>query len=139
MNKTHRIASVLALNAFLLGSGTVGHAKDKNVYQTAKLVDLRASATRLGPPRAQYSYCLAIQAGDISYIVSYEPFLRGSFKPTDLIVGDPIDIRIKGDRLYFKTGKESSDDEAKAHITRQQRITPDSKPATCGLHVAVQD
>jgi hypothetical protein len=41
-------------------------------------------------------------------------------------------LRGEGEDLYFKTGK-SSPDEAKAHITRRERITSDSKPTTCAL------
>jgi len=138
MNKTQRFASVLSLGAFLLGSGTVGHAKDKALYQTAKLVDLRAYPSgRPSPLAAQYSFCLAIQSEDIAYTVDYGTILRGSYQPTNLVVGDSIEIRTKGDDLYFKTGK-SSPDEAKSHITRRERITSDSKPTTCALPVSTE-
>jgi hypothetical protein len=138
MNRMQPIAFFVALGACLVGSGNIGHAKDKVAYQTAKLVDLRANKTGAGAGRAQYSYCLAIQSKDISYILTYETFFRGGYKPTNLIVGDPIEIRIKGDHLYFETGQKSSDDEAKAHIIRQERIAAGGKPATCGLPVEVQ-
>jgi hypothetical protein len=89
----------------LPGSGAVGHGKDKPAYQTAKLVYLRSYPTGSGALRAQYSFCLAIQVEDVSYIVEYLAFSRGSYEPTNLIVGDPIEIKTKDDRLYFKTGK----------------------------------
>jgi len=126
------IATLLAVGPFLL----ISHAKEKAVYQTAKLVDLRASPTGGGSLRAQYSFCLAFQVDDVSYIANYETWSRGAYQPTNLIVGDPIEIRTKGDDLYFKAGKKSKD-ESKAHITRRERITPDSKPVTCALPVAV--
>jgi hypothetical protein len=115
---------------------SVSHAKEKATYQTGKLVDIRAHSTGAGRARAQYSFCLAIQVDDISYITRYETWSHGAYQPTDLIVGDPIEIRTKGDDLYFKAGKKSRD-ESKAHIIRRERITLDSKPATCALPVAV--
>ncbi len=137
MKKAQRISSVLSLAAFLLGSGIVGSSKDKPAYQTAQLVDLRVYPSgRPSPLAAQNSFCLAIQLEDIAYTVDYGTILRGSYQPTNLVVGDSIEIRTKGDDLYFKTGKRSPD-EAKAHITRRERITPDSKPITCALPVAV--
>jgi hypothetical protein len=136
MNRSERITYFLAAGVFLLISGTLGCAKDKPAYQAAKLVDFRAYPTGSGSARAQYSFCLAIQVGDIAYTVNYETFLRGSYQPTNLVVGDSIEIRTKGNDLYFKTGA-SSPDEVKAHITRRERITPDSKPATCALPVSV--
>jgi hypothetical protein len=81
---------------------------------------------------------LAIQVEDISYMVRYETVLRGSYQPTNLVVGDPIEVRAKGNHLYFKTGQ-SPEDEAKADITRRERVAPDGKPASCALSVAVDD
>lgn len=107
------------------------------MYQTGKLVDVRAYATGAGALRAQYSFCLAIQVEDISYIVHYETFSRSGYQPTNLIVGDPIKVKITDEQLYFETGKKSPD-EAKARITRRERIIPDSKPATCALPIAVE-
>ena len=136
MNRSERIAYFLTVAVFLPSSGTLACAKDKPAYQAAKLVDFRAYPTGSGSARAQYSFCLAIQVEDIAYIVNYEAFLRGSYQPTNLVVGDPIEIRTKGGDLYFKTGT-SSPDEHKAHITRRERIAPESKPATCALPVSL--
>jgi hypothetical protein len=125
------------------------HARDKTPYETAKLIDVRAYPTGSGAGRAQYSFCLAIQLQDISYIAHYVTWARSSYQPTNLIVGDPIEVKIKDDNLYFKTGMKpapvshgmSRDDvpsEAKAHITRRERITPNSNSITCALPVAVE-
>ena|ERR1039458_1699299 len=133
MKRFWPIAAFVAVGALL----SVSHAKEKPVYQTAKLVDLRAYPTGGGRARAQYSFCLAIQVEDISYTVNYETVLRGSYQPTNLVVGDPIEIRTKGNDLYFKTGN-SSPDEAKTNITRRERITSDSKPTTCALPVTTE-
>lgn len=115
-----------------------GHAGDKTPYQIAKLIDIRAYPTGAGAARAQYSFCLAIQLQDISYIVHYQTFSRGGYQPTNLIVGDPIEIKIKDDNLYFKTGKKSSDGDAKAYITRRERVAPNSDSITCALPVAIE-
>jgi hypothetical protein len=132
MKRFWPVATLVALGALL----SVSHAKEKPVYQTARLVDLRAYPTGGGAFRAQYSFCLAFQVEDVSYMVEYWAFSRGSYQPTNLIVGDPVEIRTKGDDLYFRAGKKP-EDESKAHITRRERVTPDSKPATCALPVAV--
>lgn len=132
MTRFWAIATVLAVGALL----SVSHAKDKVVYQTARLVDLRAYPTGGGAFRAQYSFCLAFQLEDVSYMVEYWAFSRSSYQPTNLIVGDSVQIRTRGDDLYFKAGKRP-DDETKAHITRRERVTPNSKPVTCALPVAV--
>ena len=133
----NRSRSTVLASVFLLLLGSIIHAKDKAVYQTGKLVDVRAYATGAGALRAQYSFCLAIQVEDISYIVHYETFSRSGYQPTNLIVGDPIKVKITDEQLYFETGKKSPD-EAKARITRRERIIPDSKPATCALPIAVE-
>lgn len=95
----------LLVSAVLPLFATIGQAKGKAVYQTGKLIDLRSYETGAGASRAQRSFCLAIQVEDISYLVRYESFLRGNYEPTNLIVGDPMQIRIKDDSLYFRTGK----------------------------------
>jgi hypothetical protein len=128
MYRTHRFTSVLALVTLLLGSS---HAKDKTVYQTGKLVDMRSKAG---------SFCLAIQVDDMSYLV------EAPWDSTDLVVGDPIKFRItlgkstrywsSDTRMYLKMGKTSFDDE-KVRLVRSERIMPDKKAATCALPVAV--
>lgn len=60
---------VLAVLLLVLAVPTV-HARDKAPYQTAKLIDVRSYPTGGGAARAQYSFCLAIQLQDISYIVN---------------------------------------------------------------------
>src|SRR5437667_9502486 len=98
----NRSRSTVLASVFLLLLGSIIHAKDKAVYQTGKLVDVRAYATGAGALRAQYSFCLAIQVEDISYIVHYETFSRSGYQPTNLIVGDPIKVKITDEQLYFE-------------------------------------
>jgi len=129
----------------LLAWGTVASAKDKAVYQTGKLIDVRAYATGAGALRAQHSFCLAVEVEDISYIVHYEAAMRGNYEPTNLIVGDPVEVKIEGNAMYLKTGKKwtndishkQHDDQAKMKILRRERVPSDHKPATCALPVAV--
>ncbi len=45
-----------------------------------------------------------------------------------LIVGDSIQVKIKGDNLWFIVGKHSPD---KNPIVRRERIPPDGAPRTC--------
>lgn len=120
-------------------------AREKALYQTGKLIDVRAYATEEGVLRAQHSFCLAIQVDDISYIVHYEAAMRGNYEPTNLIIGDPIEVKIEGNKMTMKTGKKwvndithkEHDEEAKMNILRRERVLASSKPATCALPVAV--
>jgi hypothetical protein len=128
MNRGSRI--VLATAVLLILNG-IGHAGDKTVYQTGKLIDMRSRAG---------SFCLAIQADDMSYVV------EAPWDSADLVVGDPIKFRIKlgkhskfwdsDTKIYVKMGKTSYDDE-KVRIVRSERTAPDKTPATCALPVSV--
>jgi hypothetical protein len=143
MSNKQSIMLAPVLLALLVG---VGYAGDKGIHQTGKLIDMRGHSTAAGALRAQRSFCLAIQVEDISYILHYEPAMRGNYEPTSLIIGDPIEVKIKGDKMYVKTGKKSTndlthrqtDDEVKMQILRRERIAPDGKPASCALPVAVE-
>lgn len=104
-------------------------------YITGKLVDLRRDETGAGAARAQGSFCLAVEVGDLTYLVSHEAAWRWSYEPTDLIVGDPVQVRIKGKDLYFKKAKGG---DLKTSITRRERNTPEKKQLTCALAVQEQ-
>jgi len=140
-------ARSIVLTAMLLPIvGSIGNARDKAVYQTGKLIDVRSYATGTGALRAQNSFCLAIQVEDISYILAYEVAMPGDYDPTSLIIGDAIQVKIKGDKMYVKTGKKwtndfsgkQHDEEAKMQIRRRERIEHDKKPTTCGIPVSVE-
>ncbi|MGB8582957.1 MAG: hypothetical protein WCD47_19220 [Candidatus Sulfotelmatobacter sp.] len=79
---------------------------------------------------------MAIQSGDVAYVVHYEAWGRNSYQPTNLFVGDPIEVRITDRYLYFKTGKKPA--EAKAEIVRRERI-PAGNPVACPSPVAVSN
>src|SRR6266550_2602134 len=80
-------------------------AGEKAVYQTGKLVDLRREGTGSGAARAQGSFCLAVEVGDMTYLLRREAYWRWSYEPTDFVVGDPVEIKIKGNDMYLKKSK----------------------------------
>lgn len=106
-------------------------AGQRSGYVTGKLLDVRRYTTT--PIRGHAVFCIAIQVEDISYLVDYEPFYGADHPPKELIVGDPIQIRIKGDSLWFIAGKRDPD---KTRIIRRERISPDVVPPTCAVPVA---
>jgi hypothetical protein len=127
-----RVVAVLAL----IPTAIPVHASEKAVYQTGKLVDLRREGTGSGAARAQGSFCLAVEVGDMTYLVSHKAYWRWSYEPTDFVVGDPVEVRIKGNNLYLKKSK---DGDLETSITRRERNLPDKNPITCGLPVAIQN
>jgi hypothetical protein len=74
-------------------------------YQTGKLIDLHRESTGAGAARAQGTFCLAVEVGDMTYLVSHEAAWRWSYEPTDFGVGDPVEVKIKGKDLYLKRPK----------------------------------
>jgi hypothetical protein len=107
-------------------------ARDKAVYQTTKLVELRSVEvlTRAGGHRA--GFCFVVRVDDLAYVA-----VAGDNVPSNLIVGDPMQIKITGDHIWVKTGKKWPDDEIKTRINVRARITGDAKLPTCSLSVAV--
>jgi len=122
--------------AILLMPATAGHAAEKSGYQTGKLTDLRREGTGAGAARAQGSFCLAVELSDVTYLVRHEATWRWSYEPTDLVVGDPVEMKIKGNDLYLKKPKGG---DLKTYIIRRERKVPDKPPANCGLPVAIRN
>jgi hypothetical protein len=124
--------------ALIFPTATAARSK---VYQTGKLIDLRSHATgQTGAPFAKHWECLAIQLEDISYLVHYAPIFTGGYQAESLIVGDPVEVRIRGDNMYIKLVKkhQDDDDEAKMRIVRRERVGPDKQAATCATPIAIQ-
>jgi hypothetical protein len=131
----------LVIAVIVLTFPSATQARDK-AYQTGKLIDLRSHATgATGALFAKRYVCLAIQIDDISYLVHYAPILTGGYQPeSNLIVGDPVEVRIKSDNMYLRLHPKNwqDDDEAKMHIVRRERTGPDKQAATCATPVEVQ-
>jgi hypothetical protein len=111
------------------------HAGEPVAYQTGKLIDLHRESTGAGAARAQGAFCLAIEVDDMTYLVNHEAEWRWSYEPTDFVVGDPVEVKIKGKDLYLKRPKGG---ELKTSITRRERNAPDKKPMTCALPIQNQ-
>jgi hypothetical protein len=134
MNSLRIVAVAIAALSFL---PTTIHAADKPDYKTGKLTDLRQYETEdPGAARAQWWFCLSVEMDDMSYILRYESFARWSYKPTDFIVGDPVQVRVKGNDMYL--GKPKGGD-LKTKIVRRARNAPDKPPITCALPVSTQN
>jgi hypothetical protein len=110
------------------------HAGKNHDYRIGKLVDLRREGIGAGAARAQGWFCLAVELGDMTYLVHQEARWRWSYEPTDFVVGDPVEVKIKDNDMYLKRSKGG---DFKTYIVRRERNAPDKKPMTCGLPVAI--
>jgi hypothetical protein len=98
----------------------------QKTYQTTKLMELRAGQDD--------DFCFVVQLGDIAYVaVAYGRV------PNKMIVGDPIQIRIKDDKLFVRTEDKWSyaGNQIKGQIRVRQRMTGDAKPPSCALAVTI--
>src|ERR1700683_3792584 len=119
MNRVQRLVLV-AITALL---GVDGLAKDKASYQSTKLIELRNSGA---------GFCFVFQVNDLAYVAVAHDHL-----PSNLIVGDPMEVKISGDHVWVKTDKKWPDDEIKTRINVRERITGDAKLPSCALAVTV--
>ena len=108
------------------------NASQKTAYQTGKLVDFRRQDTGAGAGRAQGSFCLAVELGDLTYLGSYEPSWRWSYEPTEFVVGDSVEVRINGHSMYLKKPKGG---DLKTSITRRERNVQGKQGPNCGLPI----
>lgn len=102
-------------------------ARDKTPYQTTKLLELDGNGN---------SFCFVVQLGDLAYIAHADE------APTsNLIVGDPVSVRIDKDNIRIMTNKKwpavQPDGSIKARILTRQRMTGNSKLPSCALAVTV--
>lgn len=98
-------------------------------FQKAKITDVQgfkeAGAPIIAPNNgypvlistSRNMFTITVSFGDMGYSAQYVQ--KRHFKPSEFIVGDPIDARIDGDKLVLRTadGKEE-----KAKITRRERL-----------------
>jgi hypothetical protein len=71
----------------------------------------------------------------MSYLVRYEAYWRWTYQPTDLVVGDSVEVRIKADDMYLKTLRGNM----KTQIVHREKNTPGNHPVTCALSVATSN
>ena len=123
------------LVSLILLSSSLAFATEKPSYETAQLIDMNSVPTGGGKARAQYSFCLAVQAGDTAYLLNYWPTWSHSYQPTDLVVGDAVQVRLDGKRMYVQKSKGA---EFKTSILRRERVSPDHAPTKCGQEVSLR-
>jgi hypothetical protein len=113
--------------AIVLTISTSMHARDKDVYQTTKLLELIGSTEE---------FCFVVQINDLAYVL----VAKGN-APSNLIVGDPIPVKIKDDNAWVKdedTKKFYYDrSDFKAKIVSRKRMTGDAALPTCALSVKI--
>ena len=124
----------------LLVISQVAHSRNKkdHVYETGKLLDITIDTTESVSYRTRtykigdhyYShmdpytvrrqeYFLHVKLKGIVYVARYTSSLFKSYRPADLIVGDPIEVRFKKKKMYIKRpdGKEM-----KSKIVKRVRV-----------------
>jgi|SRR5580692_8341400 hypothetical protein len=121
----HR-APILIIVVLMFATATL--ARDKAVYQTTKLIEL----TRAGGHWGHAGFCFVVQVDDLAYVAVTDDDV-----PRNLIVGDPMQIKISGDHIWVKKSNKWGDDEIKTRISVRKRMTGDTKLPTCSLPVAV--
>jgi hypothetical protein len=119
-------AGTLAFVALSLW-GCFAYAGQKT-YTATRLVEL----TRAGGRWGHSGFCFVVQLDDLAYVA-----FTDDKPPRNLIVGDPLQIRIKGDHMWIRTDKKPPDDEIKTTISIRERMTGDAKLPTCSLSVSV--
>lgn len=127
--------TIAFLVLLVLAASTLFCESSVATYQKGTLSDLRSFATDAPPGRAQFTYCLAVDAGEMTFLSRYDAYWSHAFDPSSLVVGDPIELRIKGNDLYIR---KSDGKELKTRLTRRERNIPDRPHANCGEPVSVK-
>lgn len=123
---------LVAVLLLFCGAVSISVAGSKD-FVTAKLTDVRAERTDAGAARAQFSYCLAFDLSDHTYLVFYLGTWRHSYEPTDIAVGDPVPVRLAGSNMDIQTPRGKT---IKAHIIRNERNQAGQPHANCALAVS---
>jgi hypothetical protein len=121
----HRVFGLIIIVVMLIDTSTRVGAKD--VFQTTKLIELIGGTEE---------FCFVIQINDLAYVV-----VAKGHAPSNLIVGDPILVKVKDDNAWVKdesTKKFYYDrDDFKARIVSRKRMTGDTALPTCALSVKI--
>lgn len=112
----------------LIALSTGASARNKAEFQTTKLIELQRDGN---------GFCFVVQVGDLAYLAAT------SDPPTsNLIVGDPVEMKIDKDHIRVKSNKKWPDVEPdgtiKTTIKLRLRMTPDVKLPSCALPVVVR-
>jgi hypothetical protein len=126
----------LRLLFMLLVAASTIMAAEKASYEKGKLIDMQRYNTESGALRAQGSFCFAVELGDMTYLARREAYWRWSYQPTDFVVGDPVDVRIKENDLYVRRHRGG---DLKMSITRRERHVPGKSAPDCSLVVSVRN
>jgi hypothetical protein len=115
-----------ALLTFVLFT-VAGFARDKTPYQATKLIELRSN---------EKGFCFVVQLNDLAYVGVSNDSL-----PSNLIVGDSVQVRLDHDKLRIMTNEHWPDVEPdgsiKTRIVVRERISKDTKLPSCALAVSI--
>ncbi len=119
----HPVSELIVTAIILISTST--SAREKDVYQTTKLLELLGGTE---------SFCFVVQLDDLAYVV-----MAKGHAPSGLIVGDPIQVKIKDDNAWVKdenTKKFYYDrDDFRARIVSRKQMAGDTMLPTCALVV----
>jgi|SRR5579872_6891286 len=104
-----------------------GFARDKTPYQTTKLIELQRSGK---------GFCFVVQLSDLAYVG-----VSNDSPPSNLIVGDSIQVRLDHDKLRVMTNRHWPDVEPdgsiKTRIVVRERMSEHTKLPSCAFPVSV--
>jgi hypothetical protein len=123
-------AVLCAVLASMLLAGAA-HGGDESAYQSTRLLELRNYGR---------GFCFVVQVGDLAYVAS-----SGDRVPSNLVIGDEMRIRIKGDHIFLTTGKtwkngfsgRVHEEEIKSSIGIRKRMTGATNLPSCSFPVSV--
>jgi len=78
---------------------------------------------------------MAVDSGDLTYVLRREAYWRWTYEPTDLIVGDTFQVKVASNSMFIKR---PNGRELKMAISRRKRHQDGKPSASCALPVAVR-
>lgn len=115
--KNRRLICIGMFALLLVGSIKPLSCERADAYRTAKLINFQRVEDPAGAARAQAVFYMAIGVDDTLYHVRYAPAWKWSYEPTDLVVGDNIQVRLDKTHIYIQRPK----GELKTYIVRRER------------------
>jgi len=124
-----RVSSNRAFLMAVLFASTLCFARDKNEYQSTKLLELTD---------AGHGFCYVIRVDDMAYLA------ESSKKPAmSLTVGDPVEFRIKKNNIWlqvqrkYPVGPDTYVDEIKTKIQIRKHMTEGQRLPSCAVAISV--